>query len=433
MRQIAEALSAAHRAGIVHRDFKSQNVLLVPADEPRDWPERGGAAHHDPGSELRAVVTDFGLARSSGGGGGDLEASASRLAGTPATMAPEQVRGDEATPASDLYAFGVVLYEMMTGKLPFEGEVKAVLYRRLIENPPSPRSVVRDLDARWERTILRCLERDPADRFQSITDAVRAMEGVPVPPGRGARHRAQARRALLGAVGLVLVAASGMYLAHLGRPLRAGSTGAELGRNGTAVPARRSVAILGLKNLSGRAESAWISTALSELLGTEVAAGDRMRLIPGENVARLRLELALPDADSYSRETLESIHRNLGTDLVVLGSDLALGPGAGGRLRLDLRLQDTRAGETLAAVSETGTEQDLLDLVARTGAELRAKLGLPALSADEEQGIAAVRPASTEGARLVRRGAGAAAPVRCAGRPGSAAEGRCRRAQQPVD
>jgi eukaryotic-like serine/threonine-protein kinase len=381
VRQIAEALSAAHRAGVVHRDFKSSNVLLVPE-----------------GSGLRAVVTDFGLARSASGQ--ESLHGARGLLGTPAYMAPEQVRGEEATPATDLYAFGMVLYEMLTGKLPFDGDLQAMLYRRLVEDPASPRSVVSDLDARWEKTILRCLERDPADRFQSVSDAIRSLEGVEVAPGSGARRQARRRRLFASlATALVLAAGTAFFVARSGRPPDPAPAPAE-----APAAARRSVAILGLKNLSGRPESAWLSTALAELLGTEIAAGDQLRLIPGENVARTRIELGLPDADSYSKETLDRIRQNLGPDLVVLGSYLALGPAADGRLRLDLRLQDTRAGETLATVSQTGTEQDLLDLVTRTGAELRGKLGLPALSAADTQSLQAARPANADVARLYAKG-----------------------------
>jgi len=108
--QIAAGLAAAHEAGIVHRDFKSANVVLVPS-------KRGA-------EDVRAVVTDFGLAR--GTSAGDSSAvslcGTGDFAGTPAYMAPEQVRGGEITPAVDIYALGVVMYEMLTGHRPFAGD-----------------------------------------------------------------------------------------------------------------------------------------------------------------------------------------------------------------------------------------------------------------------------------------------------------------------
>jgi TolB-like protein len=83
---------------------------------------------------------------------------------------------------------------------------------------------------------------------------------------------------------------------------------------------RRSVAVLGFKNLSGRPDEAWISTALAEMLSTELAAGEQVRTIPGENVARMKFDLSLADTDSFGQDSLAKIRTHLGTDLVVVGS-----------------------------------------------------------------------------------------------------------------
>src|SRR6185295_5233773 len=157
---IAAALEAAHTNGVVHRDLKSGNVFLVPT-----------------ASGTRAVVTDFGLAWSTVHEEGSVTLTATgELVGSPAYMAPEQVRGEEATPATDIYAFGVVMFEMITGELPFVG--KSAFYtalKRLQEPAPSPRVHLSDLDPAWETTILRCLEREPADRFKTVRHVVRSL------------------------------------------------------------------------------------------------------------------------------------------------------------------------------------------------------------------------------------------------------------------
>jgi serine/threonine protein kinase/tetratricopeptide (TPR) repeat protein len=161
--QIAAGLEAAHQAGIVHRDFKPGNVMLVPA--------QGG---------IRAVVTDFGLARASAVVPGEPGSFSmpGEIVGTPEYMAPEQLKGEPPTPATDIYALGIVMYAMVTGKLPFVGgSRRAAALKRLEERPTSPRQHAPDLDPRWERVILRCLERNPADRFGSARQIVRELHG----------------------------------------------------------------------------------------------------------------------------------------------------------------------------------------------------------------------------------------------------------------
>lgn len=145
--------------------------------------------------------------------------------------------------------------------------------------------------------------------------------------------------------------------------------------------------MLGFKNLSGKDDEAWISTALSEMLGAELSIGQRLRVIPGEDLARMKLDLSLVPADSYGQDTLTKIRNHLNTDLVVLGSDLALGNRSSGKVRLDLQLQDTKSGETLTVVSRQGTETELAELVAQSGAELRQKLGIGEVTAGEARQV----------------------------------------------
>jgi TolB-like protein len=139
------------------------------------------------------------------------------------------------------------------------------------------------------------------------------------------------------------------------------------------------VAVLGFQNLSSRADPAWLSTAFSEMLGTELASSEQLCLVSSEDVALLRNDVAIPNTGSLSKSTLAQIHKAIGADLVVLGSYSDLGKKSGGKFRLDLRLQDTMAGETIATISETGTESDLFQLVSMAGADLRKRLGIRGL------------------------------------------------------
>ena len=152
-RQICAGLAAAHAEGILHRDLKPANVMVD---------GRG-----------RARVTDFGLAR-------EAEAVSGRAArdGTPAYMAPEQLLGREATARSDIYALGLVLYELFTGRRPFASRTfEEAIQERSSGLPASPRSHVEDLDPAAERAILRCLEPDPARRPSSALGVAASLPG----------------------------------------------------------------------------------------------------------------------------------------------------------------------------------------------------------------------------------------------------------------
>ena len=386
--QMAAALGAAHEAGVIHRDFKSGNVMLVPDDR-----RPGG---------VRVVVTDFGLARRSRGDGASAAplTKTEAVLGTPDYMAPEQIEGKDLTPAADTYALGIVLYEMVAGVPPFQGDTPlSVALKKLKEPAPSPRRAAPDLPAAWERTILRCLERQPSERFASTDEVVRALRGDAVPRGPAERRRHRTLAAAIAAV--VVAAAAAAYFASrsASAPKSPGAPSA-----GAARAQRRAIAVLGFKNLAGRAEAAWVSTALAEMLTTELAAGETLRAVPSEDVARMRIDLSLPEADTLGRETLAKIRQISGADLVLLGSYLDTGSDPAGALRLDVRLQDVAAGETIAVVSEKGTEADLDGVATRTGARLREKLGLAAVSSTEAAAVKASLPSNPEAARLYAEG-----------------------------
>ena len=174
--QMCDGLAAAHAEGVVHRDFKSSNVLLVQ--------RRGTSAES---SSTRAVITDFGIARPLESTGEAGLTGGAGMIGTPEYMAPEQVTGGAITPSTDLFALGVVLYEMVTGELPFTGETPlATAAKRIQEAPRPPHTVLPQLDRRWSEVILRCLARDPDRRFRSAGEVRAALLAQPRHPIRRA-------------------------------------------------------------------------------------------------------------------------------------------------------------------------------------------------------------------------------------------------------
>ncbi len=166
--------------------------------------------------------------------------------------------------------------------------------------------------------------------------------------------------------------------------------------------ARPSVAILSFKNLSGQSGGAWLATALSELVATELAAGGEIRIISGESVARMRQELSLGEAETLSSDTLTKVRRNLGTDFVLIGSYLSLDQGE--QLQLTLSLQSTRDGATVATLPERGREAELFDLVSGVGRQLRRYLDVADLTESESEAVRATLSSNPEATRFYSEG-----------------------------
>src|SRR6202166_1993477 len=381
--QMAQGLAAAHQQGIVHRGLKPGNLRLT----------RDG----------RLKILDFGLAQlmpqPSDLGLTVTVTKSQETTGTLPYMAPEQLRGEGADARSDVWAAGAVLYEMATGKRPFPQTNAPLLIDAILNRPFEPASRINpEVPPVLDEVIRKALAKDPSQRYQTGGELAVALElpvstgTAPVFPAPAPEKRARSYLASALIVALLAVASAAYLFMHRKKDV------------GSAPPTairRRSIAVLGFKNLSGSPEKSWLSTALSELMTTELSQGDELRTIPGESVAQMRMSLAIPDADSYSQQTLNRIRQNLGSDDVVVGSYLPLGNGV---LRLDLRMQDALAGETLATVSEKGNESEIDTLVGKAGAKLRAKLGIAALSDEQSAVVKTSLPSNPEAARLYAEG-----------------------------
>ncbi len=231
----------------------------------------------------------------------------------------------------------------------------------------------------------------------SVITEERQQRNLPAPRRPGLLRR-------VAAVAIAATAVAGIYAwkQFHRTPPPAGAAG--IGSTALPGPARRSIAVLGFRNLSGRPEEGWLSTALADMLSTELEAGEKLRLVSGEDIARIKLDLPLADADSLSRDTLALLRKDLDSDLIVLGSYIALGEKSGTRIRLDLRLQDTVAGETIADVVVVGSESDLFEMVSQAGSQLREKLGVEAVSPMEAVSVRASLPSNRDAARLYSEG-----------------------------
>jgi eukaryotic-like serine/threonine-protein kinase len=379
--ELAQGLAAAHGQNIVHRDLKPANLRLT--------------------TDGRLKILDFGLAQFIPRGDEAMEVTLSAtqaVVGTLPYMPPEQLRGETTDERADIWGAGAVLYEMATGRRPFPEGTGAVLVDAILNrDPEAPSKVNPKITPHLESVILKALQKLPANRYASAKELAADLERLATGGAPAAVPSNKSRRSwvVFGTSLVICGAAFAGYLLTMKHPNSA--TPAKTAK----IAARRSVAVLGFKNVSGKPELAWLSTALSEMLTTELAAGEQLRTIPGESVAQMKISLAPPDTESYNKQTLAKIRQILGADDVVLGSYVPVGDG---QIRLDLRLQDAVAGETLASISTKGPEANLDELAATAGAELRAKLGVGEISAVQSAAVKASLPANPEAARLYAEG-----------------------------
>lgn len=404
--QLSDGLTAAHERGIIHRDLKPGNLIVMP--------------------DGRLKILDFGLAELfQTEASVDLTQSSvysDRISGTLPYMSPEQLRGMRVDPRSDVFAAGAVLYEMATGRRPFPQLQTADLMGAILHKTPDPPSALNaEVSPGLERIICKALEKDPSCRYHTARELHVALEAISASSVRVAPVKTPAlsgvdrspaisvpprrSRWIAASAGLVLILTAGVYLGLNWARIRGRLLGADplTGEVVSALPIRprRSVAVLGFKNVSNQSDKAWVSTAISEMLTTELSAGEQLRIVSGEDVARMKASLSLPETDSYGHETLQRIHKTLDADIVVLGSYIVLGDG---QFRLDLRLQDTQQGETLVSISEKGNGNQVDELAAKAGALLREKLGVEGVSLAEAMTVKATLPETPGATRLYAEG-----------------------------
>lgn len=368
IREMAQALDAAHAVRVIHRDFKSGNVMLVPAGEA--------------GNGTRAVVTDFGLARSASLNRDASLTASEAVVGTPDYMAPEQFDKGEVSVASDVYALGVVVYEMITGRKPFSG-AKVHKRRRAHELPPSPKTYVPDLPPHWERAILRALAASPGDRFATAQDFVAALE---TPPKQS--RWASGLRWAATVLGIAATAGLALLIAHVIKKPRGGS--------------RPSIAVVGFASTANEHAAGDLSPALSAGLSAALRWGEELAVIPQESITRLKQDLGLTNQDAFSPETLQRIRANVQAEFVVTGSYIET--RASDKVILYVNLQQTNGREIAASFQLEGTQTSLDDLTYRAGVRVRRELRTGSLSTNAREFVRASLPSNMTALRLYSQG-----------------------------
>jgi len=380
--QMAAGLDAAHRVGVVHRDFKSSNVILVPSE-------------NSPGG-VRAVITDFGLAHGLVPSGLSLTGT-QEVVGTPAYMAPEQLNGGAITPATDIYALGVVMFEMLTGAVPFNTDNPlSTALKRLSEPAPSPRVHVPSVDPGWESGILRCLEREPSERFARTDELIKVLKGdeVLLPKRRARKSAANDKKRIYvaAAAAVLLILCALGYVGYKHDFWRAQQTSK---LTPATEKARTSVAILGFQNLSGQESANVLGEMLADSLWSQLDT-DQIRFIQPSRVDEMRQSLGIRDiSESLNKEQVGKIAKYLGTDVLVTGSYRVTGAPDQSIVDWNIHLIRTADDESVGSIQATGKESELNSMAVRAGKLVRARLGVE-LNASEESRVDASLSANSD-------------------------------------
>jgi len=358
-RQVAEGLSEAHKLGIVHRDLKPGNIMID--------------------KEGQAKIMDFGIARAVREKGITGEGA---IIGTPEYMSPEQVEGKEADQRTDLYALGVILFEMVTGRVPFEGETPfSIANKQKSEPPPIPKKLAPQIPEVLNRLILRCLEKDEAKRYQTaeelLTDLASVEESLPtaeriVPKRKAITHREvtvkfQPRKLVIPAAAFIIFIAAGIILWRIVASKKTAPAPSSTGQP--------TLAVLNFENKSGDSKLDSWRDALAELLIEDLMQSKYIRVISGEEMFTTLKRLGLADARRYSSEDIDKIAAQARATHVLRGSFIK----AGESFIITAGLQKPGTGASSTPLRfEASNEKDIIVKVDELTRQIKEGLNLSA-------------------------------------------------------
>jgi tetratricopeptide (TPR) repeat protein/predicted Ser/Thr protein kinase len=368
LKQVCAGLAEAHAQGVVHRDLKPHNVMLGPS----------GSVH----------IMDFGIAVSQETRG---LTRTFEILGTPEYLSPEQAEGKKVDHRADIYSLGILIYEALTGLVPFSGETQwEVIRKHVQEAPRAPRKLRAEAPPWLETLILKCLEKDPALRYQSVGEILHDIERQKAT--RSIRAYAPSKRTVSLAAGAVVLTIAAGLTAYFMRP-----TGLLPGPGG-----RLSVAVLPFENQAARRDLDWLRTGLAENLSTDLAQSNFFRVLTRERLGRILRDLGHDESDALEREALSGVAEYGGVQAVFSGSFIS----AGEDLRVNLRAIDPKTGEVIGSAVVPGTASEVLAMIDTLTVHAKEILRISSdeIAADVDTAIADARTSSVEAASLFQQG-----------------------------
>jgi serine/threonine protein kinase/tetratricopeptide (TPR) repeat protein len=349
MQQICEALDASHSVGIIHRDLKPQNIMQ----------EEGG----------RILVMDFGLARTMEGDG---MTQTGALVGTMEYMSPEQALGKELDQRSDIFTAGLILYELLTGKMPFKAEsVLASLIKRTQERAIPVADHDNTIPGALSGIVSKCMERDPTLRYQSAKELLLDMDSwqgkrAAATLGFHADVKPWGQTIpwpLLGGVLAVLVLAVVAYFFR-----NALFSLAPTKSSGPVL----SLAVMPFQNASGDDSLDWLGPSLADMLSTDIGQSSHLRTVSPDRVQQVFHDLRITPNSSVDSSTLGRVAEFTNADTLVWGRYTRLGD----QVRIDATLQDRKHNRTVQVKAEAATQKDISGAVDRLAELIRQNLSL---------------------------------------------------------